>query len=848
MNILFISNMKLLKMVLSAAVFAASTLAFAQGKADYTISGMLQDSLSGAPDAYTTVRLMPLGKQQVLAVAASDEQGRFTLHYTKSGRYTLQMLGLGRNPVVRTVELAEADKLELGTILTTEVSTELAAATVVAAAPLVTSQIDRLSYSMADDPDAKANTMIEMLRKVPLVTVDGQDNITINGKSDFKIYVNGKPNKMMSDNASIVLKSFPASVVKKVEVITDPGAKYDAEGVSGILNIVTETEAETTGYTITPNLRFSSRDMGGNLFAMTQVGKLTLSLNGGLTHQRGMRTTTETEREIYDDPVNHLTRGTGEGKSGGTFGFGGLDASYELSAKDLLSASADMFVGRPKSDGTGFAEMLNANGDRLYSYNTETHSRQRFHGVNASMDYQHQFARENQNLTLSYRFSSSRRDERSTNLYADLVNIPFTLSDLRVDPDGKTNEHTAQADFTTPLGKIHTLSVGAKYIYRLNRSDNEEMTRAAGTDDDFVRDDELSLLYRHRNDILAAYTEYMLKLKKFSARAGLRYENSHIKVTYPGNTTHEPFSTTLGDLVPSLNLGYNLKPTMMLRANYNMRIGRPDITYLSPYINHTSPLSISYGSPNLTSERGHNFELNFSNFTQLFSVNASLSYSTSVTGLTSYSFVEDGIQTTTYGNFLHSKMFSLNLFANTMLSRKTTIMINGDLGYGDYKSYRTGDHTHGFSGRVFGMLRHEWPWKIKMNLGGGYNWPRYNLQGKGQSFYFYFGSLSRSFLKDDRLTVEIHAFSIFNPKRTFRSIIETAQFRSTNATTVHGFGRVGIGLSWRFGSLKATVKKAARTISNDDVQSSESGSSATSATGSGGSSGTATGTGSGMGM
>lgn len=826
--------MKRLRTLIVIAATMLATHAFSQA---YTVEGLLVDSLSGAADAYTTLRLMPKGKAQVLAVAASDEKGHFTLRYAKGGDYELHIMGLGRATKTLPLSLGAEHNINLGRITTQEAATAIGEATVVAAAPLVTSQIDRLSYSMADDPDAQGNTMIEMLRKVPLVTVDGQDNITINGKSDFKIYVNGKPNKMMSDNPSIVLKSFPASVVKKVEVITDPGAKYDAEGVSGILNIVTATEAETSGYTITPNLRLSSKDGGGNLFAMTQIGKLTLSLNGGLHRQFNNKVEQLNEREAFADPTYHLLRSKGTGDSHGTFGFGGLEASYEFSAKDLLTASADMFLGKRTTKGNSTTNMFDENGGDVYSYLGRTNSKDNFNGINASVDYQHQFAHEDQNLTLSYRFSSNKHEEESTNYYTDLYRLPYTLTDLQVDPDGKTQEHTAQVDFTTPLAKIHTLSIGTKYIYRINRSDNEELTRPSETQQEFVRDDARSLLYRHRNDIVSAYAEYMLKLQKFSTRAGLRLESSHIKVTYPNSADRVPFSTTLTDLVPSLNVAYNLKPTMMLRANYNIRIGRPDITFLSPYVNHTSPYSISYGSPNLTSEKAHNWELNFSNFTQFFSINAALSYSTSVTGLTSYSFLEDGIQHTTYGNFLHSKITSLNLFANVMLSMKTTLMVNGDLNYSDYKSYKTNDHNSGFSGRVFGMLRHEFPWKIKMNLGVGKNWKRVNLQGSGEDFLFYFGSLSKSFLKDDRLTVEVHAFNIFNSNHTFSNVVETADFLSHNDITVHGMGRVGIGLSWRFGSLKASVKKAARTIENDDVQTNQS-SQATQQTGGTGQTGT----------
>ncbi|MBR1712653.1 MAG: TonB-dependent receptor [Alloprevotella sp.] len=811
-------NMKgiLLLLVLGCA----SLTAVAQSAGGYEVTGVLADSLSGAPDAYATVRLLPRGRQQAVAVAASDERGRFALRYGVAGDYVLQVAGLGRRTLSRNVTLGDAERLDLGRLLTQEASTELGGATVVAAAPLVTSQIDRISYSMADDPDAQANTMIEMLRKVPLVTVDGQDNITVNGKSDFKVYVNGKPNKMMSDNASVVLKSFPASVVKRVEVITDPGAKHDAEGVSGILNIVTATaaEAQTSGYTLTPNLRLSTRDVGGGLFAMAQLGKLTLSANGGINRQFPGKVTQENERETFGDTYYHLLRGTGSGRNKSLFGYGGVDASYEFSDRDLLSVSADMFAGNHHSWGDGLTQMFSADGTERYAYCARTNQPSRFHGINTSVDFQHQFAREEQNLTLSYRFSSNKREEEAVSLYSSGYDMPFPLEDLMVDPDGKTQEHTAQADFTTPIAKLHTLSVGTKYIYRINRSDNTELTRPAGTDEPFVRDEERSLLYRHRNDIAAAYAEYMLKLRKFSARAGLRFESSHLRVTYPGSTEREAFSARLNDLVPSLNLGYNLKPTMMLRANYNLRIGRPDITYLSPYVNHVTPFAISYGSPNLTSEKGHNFELNFSSFTQKFSLNLTAGYSTSVTGLTQYSFVEEGVQHTTYGNVLHSKGATLNAFANLMLSKATTLMVNGDLNYRDFKSYRTGDRNHGFGGRVFAMLRQELPWKVKMNLGGGYNWPRINLQGSSEKFFFYFASLSRSFLKEDRLTVEVNAFNIFNPRMTFHSVTESAAFRSTSDVTVHRLGRVGLGVSWRFGSLKAVVKKAARTIENDDVQ------------------------------
>ena len=804
------------KTFLIAALLSCSIFATAQVADGYTIHGVVQDSLSQHKEPYATVRLFRKGEGKPLVVATTDARGKFTLHYTKPGTYILQTAIIGKLPTKKELVL-DADKVvELGTILTQDAGKSLATAEVVAARPLVKSQIDRLVYSMSDDPDAQTNTMLEMLRKVPLVTVDGQDKITVNGKANFKVYVNGKPNKMMSDNPSVVLKSFPASVVKKVEVITDPGAKYDAEGTSGILNIVTATEATTTGYTVTPTLYWSNRGWGGNFFGMVQIGKLTLSAHGGVNGENSLRNTTESERELILDPVNHLLKTKGESYNHGISGFGGLDASYDISKHDLLSVSSSIYAGRQKGHGLS-STFLTGNAGTVYSYDNVNHRDSRYHEINTSVDYQHQFGKENQNLTVSYRFSSDLRNNKTLNVYDNLQSVPFALKDRCIDPDNKSQEHTAQIDFTSPLGENHTLSVGAKYIYRLNRSDNEEYSRLAGTATDFLPDVAQSLLYRHRTDISAGYTEYIYRLKRFSLRSGLRFESSHIRVTYP-NGTRAAFSTRLNDWVPSLNLGYNLTDTQLLRLGYNLRIGRPDIYYLSPYVNHLSPEKISYGNPNLESETAHNFQLNYSLFSQKFSVNFSATYSTSYNGLTFYSFMKDGVEHSTSGNFLHSKQWSFDTYLNVNPWKSTAFTLNGNLKYSDLKSYRTSDHNYGFSGNFFAMLRQDLPWKLKFALGAGATWGDISLQGQGSEFKYYFLDLSRSFLEEDRLTVTLNGFNIFNPRQTLKNTTQTTMFRSSESYVIHGLSRVSLGISWRFGKLRAVVKKTARSIENSDVK------------------------------
>lgn len=794
----------------------------------YRISGTVKDTVTGEPEPFATLRLTPANSTKPAAAGVADEKGAFTLSVSKRGTYTLQVVSLGKSPLTRTVSINTPGTTDIGTLMLQEYSSTLGTATVTAVRPLIKAEPDRIAYSIADDPDAQTNSMLDMLRKVPMVTVDGEDNIQVNGSSGFKVYVNGKPNQMMSANPSLILKNYPASAIKKVEVITDPGAKYDAEGTTGILNIVTEAETKTTGYTLTPSITLSNRGVFGSLFGMAQIGKLTISGNYGIGHMKHPKDTQASERETFADATNHLLRTSGIGRNKGTFQFAGIDASYEFDAHNLLSVSGGLNSYHGKAHGSTDYIMTDALGNMVYSYRQQRYNKMKYDGYNASADYQHTFGKENQTLTLSYRFNTSPSSSRSTLLYSDIDGVPYDLTDLYSAPENKSVEHTAQADFTTPIGKFHTLSAGVKYIDRLNKSDNYEGMRSPGSTDDFVRDDERSINYRHNNDIMAAYGEYTLKIKSFSTRAGLRYEYSHVRVEYPDGKAPS-FTKDFGDLVPSLSFAYNLSQTSMVKLGYNLRIGRPDISYLSPYVQRPNAESQTYGNPNLDSEKAHNFELGYNSFSQKFNINTTLSYQLQTNGLTSYTFLDDNnIMTATYGNMMHRKALVLNAYINWNIVKGTAINLNLTGNHTDLKAYRyyndMNAHNSGFSGSLFGGLRQDLPLKLKLNLHGGGGLRRTGLQGKEPGFYFYGINLSRSFLPEDRLTISAMAGNFIHPRRHFRSSTVTDVFRYTTDNT-NNFMRIGFGIRYRLGSLKAVVKKAARSIENNDVIQQQSGNS-----------------------
>lgn len=813
------SHKNKIKVSLMALLFASNLYTQAQTTTPYSVSGVLCDSTTHQAEAFATVRLLQLPTKKPVKAVLTQADGSFRITVPRAGRYLFEVVSMGKEPIRQTLSFdATTKSVKMDTLYIKEYDASLGVAEVVAQRPLVKAEIDKMTYSMAEDPDAKNNTLLEMLRKVPMVTVDGEDNVKVNGNASFKVYVDGKPNAMMSANPSMIFKAYPASAIKKIEVITNPGAKYDAEGVAGVLNIITNTQTATQGYTLTLNGSVGNRGESGSAFAVAQFGKFMLSAHYGTGYHKQPVSTTTMERELYDETLYHLLQSHTVSKGHGMYQFGNLEASYEFSPKDLLSVSAGIHGWNGKNNNTSINKMFAVDGNETYRYQVASRTKSLYQTINASADFQHSFTEDNR-LTLSYQYSHNPQTTQVWTENTDMVNLPanFGLKDLASDPDNLSYEQTAQVDFTSALDKKkqHTLSVGLKYINRINRSNNVDYTREAGSDDEFTRDETRSLRYRHQGDIGAAYLQYNLKINNWAAMVGNRYEYYHVRVSYPDGKSR-PFGTHMDDWVPSVTLGYNLKPTMMLKAGYNLRIARPDISYLSPYQVSYSPEAVKYGNPNLKSEKGHNLNMTFSTFSAKLTLNATLTYAFSNNGMEEYSFVKDGVMYTTYEGFRHSKETTLSTFINWTIIKGTTLNLNASGSYADCKAQVIGSHNSGFAGNAWGGIQQVLPWKMKLGLWLGGNTSQVTLQGRTAGFFFYSFNLSRAFLKEDRLSVNLQAGNFIKRYQNFRNTTSTSQMHMfTNSR--NDFLRYSIGISYRLGSLKASVKKTQRSIENDDV-------------------------------
>ena len=698
---------------------------------------------------------------------------------------------------------------------------------VTAMLPIIKADLDKFIYNVSLDPDAKSITLLEMLRKVPMLTIEGDETIKINGNSGFKIYVNGKPNTMMSNKPSQILKGLPASFAKKIEVITNPGVKYDAEGVAGILNIVTESSMKMEGYSLSFGGGLMNNAQSESLSGIIKIGKITVSVHDGVSYSNFPKGRQETERMTKTESgMKNMLHSVSKFWTKTPVHFFDFQGSYDIDEKNLLSISAGMenFVSRDKNN---IEVEYYPNGSNATYSNIRT-SKTKMNGHFLGGDFQHKIGKEGGNITFSYRYSDIPSRIESSSIYTEITDHSYMEGkDINSISHLNSKEHTGQIDYTLTLKKKHTISIGSKLIHRINDSNNNEQTREPLTDFTFTDNTDANISYKHSTDIYSGYAEYKINMNKLSARTGLRFEHSSQNVSYNNNVNsdYSDFGMRFNNALPSISIGYRLGQVKMLTLAYTSRLSRPSIWNLNPYVDRTDPINIKMGNPDLKTVVSHGVNISFSSFTQKLGVNMLVGYDTSNNGIIRYSYTGEEyideerqvVMITSYGNILNRKNIHSSLFFRYILSRNTMFNINASSGYTDFKSYSTDQHNYGFNGSVSLFVQYSLPWRIDLSSAFTCVSRSLNLQGAVDGVRSFRLSLKRSFLKDDRLHVTIYANNIFTRDLTNCNITETNNLINKATIVRRDYRTYGISLSVRLGKLKERVKRTSKSINNDDV-------------------------------
>ena len=687
---------------------------------------------------------------------------------------------------------------------------ELESVVIKAQKQLIKQDIDRIGYDVQADEESKTQTVMDMLRKVPMVSVDGEDNITVKGNSNYKIYKNGHYDPNLSKNAKEVLKSMPASMVKRIEVITDPGAREDAEGVDAILNIVMMDGSKLDGITGVVSATYTSLNHPNFYTSLTgQMGKMLLSVDYGYGGMSSKETeNSQVTERTFLETGNHLLAKSA-GSNPGDIHYANLNASYDLDSLNLLSASFGGYFYKLNVQGDGQQSLSNASDHPIYSFSNHywmpgySH-----HSWNGRLDYEHKTRLKGERITLSYMLALTRQHTDQENTYTDLVNAPFSYSGSLQTERERFTEHTMQADWLRPLGKGHKLEIGTKYIDRNNNSHNtQDFSGSLPTTEN---------QFKHTTRVIAGYADYIYNSNKWSARAGLRYEFSHLKGSYPDGSSSS-FSHSLNDWVPQASLKYQLTESQSLKLNYTTSINRPGISYLNPAV-VTSPSVVQQGNPLLVSSHSQSIALIYMYIGTRLTLQLAPSYRFSNGGIASIQTAKNDVRYLTFDNIQCYRRFGFEQYVQWKPFDGTTLVVNNNLRYEHYENPNLGYRTFGWSDNYYANLTQQLPWKLQLYISSYGKIGRspstvYNMQ---HSWFGYYFSLQRSFLKDDRLTVRLSANAPFNKQWSMEAEVVNGDFYD-HQTSWNRARSFSLSLTWRFGSLKASVKKTEHSIENDDV-------------------------------
>jgi hypothetical protein len=781
----------------------------AQNATGHKFSGTVVDSLTRKPLDKVTVTLSGVGITQN---SSTKTDGIFTFDGLQAATYKVVIHALGFKATEQDINL-KADT-NLGVIgLKTDIKS-LKEVTVVSQRPLIQQKPGKIIYDMQADPESKAKSLLDMLHKIPFVTVDAQDNVALKGNTNFKVFINGKPSAMMDNNLKAVLRTMPASSIQRIEVITNPPAKYDAEGVGGIINIITVKNVDN-GYRGNLNLSERFPDGGPNAgggFTMKQ-GKFGMNVYAGAGIYNNLQTSfSNTQQSAGNNPT--LLNQDGYKHNNSRNGYSGVELSYEIDSLHLLSG--ELSYNGYHNDGSSYqSSLLTGATGVLQGYDISNTNNGHSNGGDASINYQIGFkVDKNRLLTFSYRYAGYHNRAFSDLQLSNELNYP--VADYRQPNGSNTSEHTLQADLVYPIKKV-TIEAGVKAILRSDNSDFEYLQLNANTNS-YASVDSLGNKFYYTQNVFSIYNSYQLSLGKWNISGGVRAEETDVNAHFLSTGT--AISPDYLNIVPSLSINHPLGAGGITLA-FNQRIQRPGIYRLNPFVDRSNPNFIVTGNSKLQPNSFNDAQLSYS------SGNAG---KVSVFLATEYIFVhnmavqvttfdpETQVTTATYQNTGKGEGIQLIANLNYNVTPQYSISLNANSTCYLLSGMSGNDiiylHRWDARGQLSNTLRVDKGWTLNASLRYSSKAPN-SIQGFTNSYY----NLSLGINKEIVKSKLYLAMSVNNPFTKFRNTINTINgpgFMETNINQTY-FRSASISLNYNFGKLNGDVKKNKKGINNNDV-------------------------------
>lgn len=630
---------------------------------------------------------------------------------TKTIILTAATLAIGYTARAQESGIAQPDSL--GTIQ------NLKEATVVARQELIKTDADKLTYNVKADPQAEGGNLIDILRNVPMLSINGEDKVLLNGSSDYKVLVNGKSTGMLARNFDQLVKSIPASSIKEIQVITNPPVKYDAEGIGGIINIVMVKRLKS-GYSGSLSAQAASLgSAGGSGYINAQLGKFTISANASGMYFPNPIPHGVTDIENYTSEEYHYHNLTFDSKNIFSSGAFSLEASYEPDTLNLITLSG----------WANFQKMLAENDATETFWNTDlvktiemqelTERTNRYNTFSGELAYQKTFRNDGGILTFSYSIDGN---PNSTDNHVTVVPVLGSTDYHRHSFNtAHTIQQIGQIDYFISLKNKHLIEAGAKYTLRSHVADSQDEVWNFESNQWNIDNSNVNDL-DYKQHIFAAYASYGYKFAKVTLKAGARLEytlNRGISKSPSGNIE---FDNSNFNIVPYFNAAWQIDSRNMLSASYTRRLGRPSVDYLNPYIFEETPYSKMRGNPDLRTvvsdaitltyrTRGDSWDLTARTYGSL--CNNKIEYLSNV--------YPDGIKISTYENAVKYNHIDEMLSFNWSPGKRFSLQASAKVGYNYFYAPSLGQKNDGI----------EWAFDIGTNI----------VLWKGASAYAY-GSIS----------------------------------------------------------------------------------------------------------
>lgn len=727
------------------------------------ISGKIVDSLSNSPVEFAAVGLWLNGK--AIDGTLSESNGGFKFEGLKKGTYKLVLSFVGyKAKSVEGIQVTSNDQnLNLGNINLSGDNISLDEVVVTGQAALVEDKIDRLVYNADKDITNKGGTAEEVLRKVPMLSVDLDGNVELRGSSNIRVLINNKPSTIFASSVGEALNQIPADQVKSVEVITSPGAKYDGEGTAGIVNIILKknTFAGVTG-NISTGVGIQGSFLNGSVNLRDK--KWGLSLNGSGRYSYNFLTKSENTRESYINGVPTFLSQTSSNR--GVWGRGRYSASfdYDFDKKTNLTLSVSNSNRVNGGDGDLITSLTNASGQTIFSNSRLIDQTSNGNSYDFDATFFKKYENPLQELSIAAQLSRSLRKNNFTAIQND-IQADSSLN------NGVDQEITLQLDYVHPIGEKSKWEMGAKGILRKATSNGDFFSYNAEAQS-YFRNDLRSNFLDYDQDVISAYSSFTLNLPKmWGLQAGLRYERTNIRADFKDVPNAD--IPDYDNFLPSVTLSKRYEKGTTLKASYNQRIQRPSIRYLNPFVDYSNQNDISYGEPTLLPELLDQFELGYSTFFGRNSINFSV-YSrftdNSIERIRNVIRVDGvDITETTYGNVGINRRVGSNLSYNIMPTQKFRIGggVNASYVYMDTRTISNDGMNYSFNLNTSYSFPKDWT----AAFFGFASLPRVELQGTRGGFYFHTFSVRKD-INDKKGSIGMGIENPFSRSINIRSRLE----------------------------------------------------------------------------